>query len=421
MGGGKIKCCGSALFLKQEYGVGYTFTVSLESNDEVSKDIDIIKKKVDTFVFDNINKAEDVALAGSELTYRLPFEETAKFSELFDILDNNKDELFIKSYGISVTTLEEVFLKIGHDEIDDEVDYDSKEVEKDLKVGMDENDKHAAQDQFKQPGNVSTFALQNQNAFQIFFIHVYAVLYKRFWWSIRDFKALVCSLFCPVVLSGMALGLLTITIASNQPEIQLSTTPTFNDDPNHILIHSSDDINNNNLPPDSHIISDNFYSSNNTLYDTYINYLQDLNGEMLLTELDIDLSEYPDDDQRKMTQCVKFEQIGPRRWGCTNSTEVAAPRYPFYTNISHSFQTHLLDSPSDEYISFLFFPYSMTPNNQKRVYFGVNGSAYHSLPITINLWNNWIWNDIMGDDNENKLEIVATMHPLPVTTRQDLI
>merc|ERR1719229_2126449 len=87
---------------------------------------------------------------------------------------------------------------------------------------MDAKDKLEAQNQFKQP-TISSFALKEQSSIEIFFIHIYAVLYKRFWWSLRDFKALLCSLFCPVLLSGMALGLLTIQIATNQPNISLST------------------------------------------------------------------------------------------------------------------------------------------------------------------------------------------------------
>ena len=30
MGNGKIKCCGTSLYLKQLYGVGYTFTISIK-------------------------------------------------------------------------------------------------------------------------------------------------------------------------------------------------------------------------------------------------------------------------------------------------------------------------------------------------------------------------------------------------------
>jgi len=46
----------------------------------------------------------------------------------------------------------------------------------------------------------------------------------------------------------------------------------------------------------------------------------------------------------------------------------------------------------------------------------VNGSALHSLPVTLNLWNNWIANDIVEEVN-----IRVSNYPLPVTTRQELV
>jgi len=38
------------------------------------------------------------------------------FKEFFIEFDNMKDELQVRSYSVGITTLEEVFLKIGHGE-----------------------------------------------------------------------------------------------------------------------------------------------------------------------------------------------------------------------------------------------------------------------------------------------------------------
>ena len=48
---------------------------------------------------------------GAELSFVLPKEQSAKFEKLFDNLEKNQDSLGIGSFGMSVTTLEEVFLK----------------------------------------------------------------------------------------------------------------------------------------------------------------------------------------------------------------------------------------------------------------------------------------------------------------------
>lgn len=53
---------------------------------------------------------------GAEVSYRLPSKELERFSQLFAEIDKSQDVLGIDSYGISLTTLEEVFLRIGIEE-----------------------------------------------------------------------------------------------------------------------------------------------------------------------------------------------------------------------------------------------------------------------------------------------------------------
>lgn len=50
----------------------------------------------------------------SEITFQIPTALSYKFKEFFQYFDYDLDMLDIRSYGISVTTLEEVFLKVGH-------------------------------------------------------------------------------------------------------------------------------------------------------------------------------------------------------------------------------------------------------------------------------------------------------------------
>jgi len=45
----------------------------------------------------------------------LPSEATGKFEELFIELEIRRKDLGIASYGASVTTMEEVFLKVGEE------------------------------------------------------------------------------------------------------------------------------------------------------------------------------------------------------------------------------------------------------------------------------------------------------------------
>jgi len=60
-----------------------------------------------------VNEAEQVTDVGAELSFVLPSSATAHFPELFDTLQSRKAELGISSFGVSVTTMEEVFMKVG--------------------------------------------------------------------------------------------------------------------------------------------------------------------------------------------------------------------------------------------------------------------------------------------------------------------
>lgn len=55
-----------------------------------------------------------------EITYQLPTEVSGQFKEFFKEFDENLDQLNIGSYGVGITTLEEVFLRIGHGEDDED-------------------------------------------------------------------------------------------------------------------------------------------------------------------------------------------------------------------------------------------------------------------------------------------------------------
>jgi ATP-binding cassette subfamily A (ABC1) protein 3 len=50
------------------------------------------------------------------MTFQLPGDASAQFKDFFNLLDSNLEELGIRSYGVGITTLEEVFLKIGKGE-----------------------------------------------------------------------------------------------------------------------------------------------------------------------------------------------------------------------------------------------------------------------------------------------------------------
>jgi ATP-binding cassette subfamily A (ABC1) protein 1 len=131
MAQGKLMCCGSPLFLKNRFGVGYTLTIVKEAHMKTGSDaLAAISNKISDLVTSFIPEAEPLSDVGAEQSLRLPFSASDRFVELFEAFDRNKHELGIAEYGISVTTLEEVFLKVA------DMEEDEEDEESDAKSGI---------------------------------------------------------------------------------------------------------------------------------------------------------------------------------------------------------------------------------------------------------------------------------------------
>ncbi|XP_066291529.1 cholesterol transporter ABCA5-like [Branchiostoma lanceolatum] len=128
---GKLRCAGSSLFLKNRYGVGYHLGLVTSLNCDSTQ----VTAKIE----EHVPEAELIRSHAMELSYTLPLERVENFADLFSTLDNNSGTLGIQNYGISMTTLEEVFLKLREDEEAEEGGKSSNGVVKtsDLEVRMD--------------------------------------------------------------------------------------------------------------------------------------------------------------------------------------------------------------------------------------------------------------------------------------------
>uniref|UniRef100_A0A8C3FRU3 ATP binding cassette subfamily A member 10 n=1 Tax=Chrysemys picta bellii TaxID=8478 RepID=A0A8C3FRU3_CHRPI len=100
---GRLKCVGSSLFLKRKWGIGYH--LSLHINDSCDS------AKMTSLVQQHIPNAKLSGQSHEELIYMLPFENVDKFPELFCDLDTHVCQEIL-SYGISMTTLADVFLTL---------------------------------------------------------------------------------------------------------------------------------------------------------------------------------------------------------------------------------------------------------------------------------------------------------------------
>uniref|UniRef100_A0A3P8Y0I9 P-type phospholipid transporter n=1 Tax=Esox lucius TaxID=8010 RepID=A0A3P8Y0I9_ESOLU len=124
---GKLCCCGSPLFLKARLGTGYYLTVvkkeGLEGRTPASANVSLIRGG-------NVDLAALLALAqrhvpgarlvedvGREAVINLPHKsaEDSSLAVFLNELDHRKADLGITSYGLSDTTLEEIFLRVAEE------------------------------------------------------------------------------------------------------------------------------------------------------------------------------------------------------------------------------------------------------------------------------------------------------------------
>lgn len=111
---GQLKCVGSSLYLKTKCGVGYHLRMSVTEGCEVENITSLVKQ--------HVPKAQLSRQQEAELTFTLPFESMDTFPGLFAELDCRPD-LGIINYGVSMTTLEDVFLRLEAEAEVDQADY----------------------------------------------------------------------------------------------------------------------------------------------------------------------------------------------------------------------------------------------------------------------------------------------------------
>ncbi|XP_027890739.1 ATP-binding cassette sub-family A member 2 isoform X3 [Xiphophorus couchianus] len=134
---GKLKCCGTPLFLKSTYGDGYKLTLvkkqsegrgqgsqtkSPSSSSPSSSLSPCSETQVTEFIQQFVDTCLLVSDSNTELSYVLPSESVKKgcFERLFQALEQSLTGLALTSFGVMDTTLEEVFLKVC--EVDQSLD-----------------------------------------------------------------------------------------------------------------------------------------------------------------------------------------------------------------------------------------------------------------------------------------------------------
>ena len=106
MSSGTLRCAGSSLFLKSRFGLGYTLSMVAKDGANARPGITAALRKY-------VPRAELLSHAGDELAYRLPFSAAPQFAPMLTHLEQEKEALGVGGYGMSITSMEEVFLRLA--------------------------------------------------------------------------------------------------------------------------------------------------------------------------------------------------------------------------------------------------------------------------------------------------------------------
>ncbi|XP_023980448.1 glucosylceramide transporter ABCA12 isoform X1 [Physeter macrocephalus] len=228
---GGLRCCGSPFYLKEAFGDGYHLTLTKKKSPNVNTSTVCDTTAVTSVIQSHLPEAylkEDI---GGELVYVLPPFSTSvsgAYLSLLRALDNGLSDLNIGCYGISDTTMEEVFLN--------------------LTKGSQKNNgmspEHLTQ---KKIGNPSTSGIstpddlsmsssnftdrddkilttgEKLDGFGLLLKKVMAILIQRFHHTRRNWKGFIAQVILPIIFVTTAMGLGTLRSSSNSyPEIQIS-------------------------------------------------------------------------------------------------------------------------------------------------------------------------------------------------------
>jgi ATP-binding cassette, subfamily A (ABC1), member 3 len=156
--------------------------------------------QLEKFVMDNVPGATKVSEVSSEATYLLPKAVSNNFPEFFKKLDSQLSSLKVSSYGVSMTTLEEVFLKVEGADAKEDAQLVEK-IKKRRTSKLEEDNEHS---------DYSISKEQISGGWAIFWLHYVALFMKRLILSKRNYKGFIVDLLLPVALIIVGFGLATI-------------------------------------------------------------------------------------------------------------------------------------------------------------------------------------------------------------------
>ena len=219
MSSGKLVTCGSSLFLKQRFGDGYELVV-LKKTDAREGATQVIKN----LVFSLVSDATFLSEIGNEVKFRLP-QQAENFHTLFQNFENRSDELGVQSFGVTLATLEDVFIKVAHIKAADQPsDAQNNKNHLDIsRVILKPEDRFIKYEKTEHEiEGMDLQAMREEKSSTIFKMQMKSLIKKRFIYFSRDKSGIICEIFLPIVIIIVGLALTKIKFVTVLPALALT-------------------------------------------------------------------------------------------------------------------------------------------------------------------------------------------------------
>ncbi|KAG0730575.1 ATP-binding cassette sub-family A member 3 [Chionoecetes opilio] len=104
MASGRVVCAGSTLFLKNKFGDGYTLNLVASEQSDAQQLGEACREHVPAIALRRGHAGEYTASLPSD---------TGRLAALLEALSRRKQELQLRHIGLSLTSMEKVFLRVG--------------------------------------------------------------------------------------------------------------------------------------------------------------------------------------------------------------------------------------------------------------------------------------------------------------------
>ncbi|XP_058665209.1 glucosylceramide transporter ABCA12 [Ammospiza caudacuta] len=419
---GGLKCCGSPFYLKETFGDGYHLTLTKKKNMIEECDTTAVTSLIQSYLPEAYLK-EDI---GGELVYVLPpFKSTVSgaYQALLRALDTSLNDLHLGCYGISNTTVEEVFLNLTKELVKDQQEDAVLPHQLPGVSGHTGGDEMSVStDTFTERDDQLLIRSKSLRGLPLLLKRTSALFIKRFHHTRRDVRGFIAQVILPVLFVMAAMGLGTLrTKETEYPELPLSPS----------LYGTADQVD----------FFGNFNETTAALVSSMLafpgtdNTCMNESNSQCLTEDKLGQWITSGNQRTKYSACNCTDGIQT----CPQTNYTPPHRRTFstrtlYNVTGHNVESYILATTKDflqkRYGGWSFglpltpdlrFDIKPVPPNRTLTKVWYNPEGYHSLPAYLNSLNNFILRANLPKNETSRYGIFLSAHPYPGGQSQEQV